>query len=52
MHFFYSFLTALIFGIIHQNIQKDSLKNEVYKFWYVAHSKQITWWLPKKKDEG
>ena len=30
-HFVYSFLIAWIFDIIHQNIQKDSSKNEVSK---------------------
>ena len=32
IHYVYFFSIAWLFGIIHQNIQRDSLTNEVYKF--------------------
>ena len=32
IHFVYSFSIAQIFGIINEIIQKDSSKNEVYKY--------------------
>ena len=41
VHFVYSILIAWIFGIIHQNIQKDSFKNEVSTNFY-------TWPTPSK----
>ena len=51
-HFVYSFLTASIIGIIHQNIKKDSSKNEVPTnlMMYLTSSKTLGNHLRKRKE--